>query len=149
MIRIFFLLMLWCPVMMAQKPQRFHKVLPAGNYSGITALGKDRYAVVSDKSEEDGFFVLHIVIDSIKGRISRLENEGFRSCGLAGRDLEGICYRPSTNTIFISGEQDNEVYEYALDGQRTGRRLDMPAMFKEADHNYGLESLAYDTKRHI
>ena len=135
--------------MMAQKPQRFHKALPAGNYSGITPLGSDRYAVVSDKSDEDGFFVLRILIDSIEGRISSLENEGFRSCGLPNRDIEGICYRPSTNTVFISGEQDNEVYEYTLDGQRTGRRLDMPAIFKEADRNYGLESLTYDTRRHL
>lgn len=141
--------MLWCPVMMAQKPQRFHKALPAGNYSGIAALGNNRYAVVSDKSEEDGFFVLRIDIDSIKGRILALENEGFRSCGLPGRDVEGICYRPSTNTVFISGEQDNEVYEYTLDGQRTGQRLDMPVIFKEANHNYGLESLTYDAKRHL
>lgn len=136
-------------MMMAQKPQRFHKALPAGNYSGITPLGSDRYAVVSDKSDEDGFFVLRILIDSIEGRISSLENEGFRSCGLPNRDVEGICYRPSTNTVFISGEQDNEVYEYTLDDQRTGRRLDMPAIFKEADRNYGLESLTYDTRRHL
>ena len=148
-VRIVCLLLLWCSTMMAQRPQRFHRALPAGNYSGIAALGNDRYAVVSDKSEEDGFFVLHIVIDSIKGRISVLENEGFRSCSLPGRDLEGICYRPSTNTVFVSGEQDNEVYEYALDGQRTGRRLDMPAIFKEANPNYGLESLTYDAKRHL
>lgn len=140
---------LWCTMLTAQKPQRFHKALPPGNYSGITPLGNGRYAVVSDKSEEDGFFILHISIDSIKGNIAGLENEGFRSCGLSGRDGEGICYRPSTNTVFISGEQDNEVYEYELDGRRTGRRLDMPAMFKEADSNYGLESLAYDERRHL
>ena len=141
--------MLWCPVIMAQKPQRFHKVLTAGNYSGITALGGDRYALVSDKSEEEGFYVLHIVIDSIKGRIKTFENEGFRSSGLRNRDIEGICYRPSTNTVFIAGEQDNEVYEYTLDGQRTGQRLDMPAMLKEANHNYGLESLTYDKNKHL
>lgn len=138
-----------CSAMLAQKPQKFHKVLPAGNYSGITPLGNDRYAVVNDKSAEDGFFVLRITIDSTKGRISALENEGFRSCGLPNRDVEGICYCPSTNTVFISGEQDNEVYEYALDGQRTGRRLDMPATFKQASNNYGLESLTYDAKRHL
>ena len=138
-----------CLPALAQKPQWFHKALPPGNYSGITALGNHRYAVVSDKSEKDGFFVLHIVIDSIKGRISILENEGFRSCGLPNRDMEGICYHPATNTVFISGEQDNEVYEYSLDGQRTGRRLEMPAIFKEANHNYGLESLTYDSNRHL
>lgn len=136
-------------LLQAQTPQRFPKALPAGNYSGITPLAGDRYALVSDKSEEEGFFVVRIVIDSIRGRISSLENEGFRSSGLPNRDIEGICYCPSTNTVFISGEQDNEVFEYTLDGQRTGRRLEMPAIFKEADHNYGLESLTYDARRHL
>ncbi|UKK52844.1 esterase-like activity of phytase family protein [Prevotella sp. E2-28] len=146
---LLFLLVLWSSGITALKPQRFHKVLPAGNYSGITALGNNRYAVVSDKSKEDGFFILYIKIDSIKGRITALENEGFQSCNLPNRDIEGICYRPSTNTVFISGEQDNEVYEYTLDGKRTGQRLEMPAIFKEAGHNYGLESLTYDRKRHL
>lgn len=149
MLRIICLLMLGCLPVMGQKPQKFHKVLPPGNYSGITALGNNRYAMVSDKSEEDGFFVLKIIIDSIKGRITAFENEGFRSSGLPNRDIEGICYRPSTNTIFISGEKDNEVYEYTLDGQRTGQRLEMPEVLKNADHNVGLESLTYDTLRHV
>ena len=143
------LLVLWTSSVTAQKPQRFHKALPAGNYSGITALGNNRYAVVSDKSEEDGFFILHIEIDSIKGRITALKNEGFHSSDLPNRDIEGICYRPSTNTVFISGEQDNEVYEYTLEGKRTGQRLEMPTIFKEAGRNYGLESLTYDKKRHL
>lgn len=148
--RYFFLLLTLVSVsMMAQKPQRFHDALPPGNYSGITALGDDRYAVVSDKSAEDGFFVLHISIDSIKGRIASVETEGFRSCGLPNRDAEGICYRPTTNTVFISGEDDNEVYEYSLDGQRTGRRLAMPEVFKLAHPNCGLEALTYDSQRHL
>ena len=142
-------MLLGCLPTMAQKPQRFHKVLPPGNYSGITALGDGRYALVSDKSEEDGFFMLRLTIDSVKGRITSIENEGFRSSGLPNRDMEGICYRSSTNTVFISGEKDNEVYEYTLDGQRTGRRLDMPALFKQADRNSGLESLTYDAQRHL
>ena len=146
-----FLLLVSCslPLLLAQKPQRFHDVLPPGNYSGITPLVGDRFALVSDKSEEDGFFVVRIVIDTIRGRISSLESEGFRSSGLPNRDIEGICFCPSTNTVFISGEQDNEVYEYRLDGQRTGRRLEMPAIFRETDSNYGLESLTYDSARHL
>lgn len=133
----------------AQRPQRFHKLLPPGNYSGIAPLGNDRYAVVSDKTAEDGFYVFRIVIDTIQGRITEVENEGFRSCGLPNRDMEGICYCPSTNTVFISGEKDNEVYEYSLDGQRTGRKMEMPELFHQADHNYGLESLTYDAQRHL
>ena len=146
---LLYLMVLWTSVIIAQKPQRFHKALPAGNYSGITALGNSRYAVVSDKSETEGFFILHIETDSAKGCITSLENEGFQSSGLPNRDVEGICYRPTTNTVFISGEKDNEVYEYTLDGKRTGQRLEMPDIFKKAGHNYGLESLTYDRKRHL
>ena len=133
----------------AQHPQRFHKQLPPGNYSGITPIGNDRYAVVSDKALEDGFYVFRILTDTVQGRITEVENEGFRSSGLPNRDMEGICYRPSTNTVFISGENDNEVYEYTLEGLRTGQRLEMPEMFKRADHNYGLEALTYDAERHL
>ena len=133
----------------AQRPQRFHKLMPPGNYSGIAPLGNDRFAVVSDKTPEDGFYVFHILTDTVRGRITEVGNEGFRSSGLPNRDMEGICYRPSTNTVFISGEKDNEVFEYTLEGQRTGRRLEMPEMFKRADHNYGLESLTYDAERHL
>lgn len=129
--------------------QRFHRELPAGNYSGICAIGDGRFAVVDDKAEEDGFYVFRIAIDSVKGRITDIENEGYRSSGLPNRDMEGICYCPSTQTVFISGEDDNEVYEYRLDGQRTGRRLDMPQEFKKARANYGLEALAYDSRRHL
>lgn len=146
---LLYLMVLWTSVIIAQKPQRFHKALPAGNYSGITALGNNRYAVVSDKSETEGFFILNIETDSAKGCITSLENEGFQSSGLPNRDIEGICYRPTTNTVFISGEKDNEVYEYTLDGKRTGQRLEMPDIFKKAGHNYGLESLTYDRKRHL
>ena len=32
--------------------------VPAANYSGITPLGADRYALVSDKEPADGFYVI-------------------------------------------------------------------------------------------
>ena len=130
------------------KQQKFHKQLPPGNYSGIAPLGNERYAVVSDKSETDGFYIFHLSIDTITGKIIKAENEGFFSCGLPNRDMEGIAYCPVTNTLFISGEKDNEVYEYDLNGKRTGRRLEMPACYKTAGRNLGLESLTYDTYSH-
>ena len=132
----------------AQRPQKFHRLLPPGNYSGVTPLGDNRFALVSDKSETDGFFVVRMEIDTIKGRIARMENEGFRSSGLPNRDVEAVCFFPPEKTIFIAGEKDNEVYEYHLDGQRTGRRLQMPEIFKNADPNYGIEALTYDSLRH-
>ena len=135
------------PVTMTQ--QHFSAQIPAGNYSGICPLGDDLFAVVDDKAANDGFYVFRLVVDTVKGRITSAENLGYRSSGLPNRDMEGICYRPSTQTLFISGEADNEVYEYTLEGKRTGRRLDMPAAFKKARSNLGLEALAYDEQRQL
>ena len=133
----------------SQRQQHFRKQLPAGNYSGICAIGNDCFALVDDKAPTDGFRLVRILFDADRQRISTLEDLGYRSSGLPNRDMEGICYRPSTNTLFISGEADNEVYEYTLDAQRTGRRLAMPDNIKRASHNYGLEALTYDAVNHL
>ena len=133
----------------AQRQQQFKKQLPAGNYSGICAIGNSCFAVVDDKAETDGFRIIRIEFDADGQRINALEDLGYRSSGLTNRDMEGICYRPSSQTIFISGEADNEVYEYTLDGQRTGQRLQMPEAVKQAPRNLGLEALTYDEQRHL
>lgn len=129
------------------RQQKFPKTVPAGNYSGIAPLGNDRYAVVCDKSP-DGFFVFHIVIDTVALRIVSVENEGFQASGQANRDLEGIAYLPATETLFVSGEADNQILEYGLDGRQTGRRLQLPEEFGRASRNYGLESLTYSPSNH-
>lgn len=128
--------------------QHFPRQIPAGNYSGICSIGDGLFAVVDDKHREDGFYLFRIDIDMQNNRITKAENMGYRSCGLANRDMEGICYRPSSRTLFISGEADNEVLEYDLEGKRTGRKLNMPARFKQAGSNQGIEALTYDTLSH-
>lgn len=128
--------------------QTFPKEILAGNYSGIANLGGDRYAVVSDKSEHCGFFVFTIKQDSLSGKIVSIANEGFRTDSTANRDQEGIAFFPTCNTVFISGEADNQVLEYDTLGHSTGRRLDMPDIFVSASHNYGLESLTYNAATH-
>ena len=128
--------------------QKFPKAIPAGNYSGITALGDDRYAVVNDKSA-DGFSIFHISIDSLSGRILSVVDEGFMGSGLPNLDQEGIAFQPHTRTLYISGEADNEILEYTLGGQRTGRRFQRSPLFSRLSHNYGLESLCYDADAHL
>ncbi len=128
--------------------QRFHKSIPPGNYSGITYLGSNRYALVSDKAAEDGFYIFRIDIDSVSGKITNVVNEGYRSAGVPNRDMEGIAWFPLAGTVFVSGEKDNAVYEYSLDGRRTGRRLSIPSAFASATGNNGLESLTYNAATH-
>ncbi len=125
----------------------FPDSIPAGGYSGVAWLGENRYAVVSDITKNDGFFVFHINIDS-KGRVVSASNQGFRRNGGQGRDSEGIAWFPSKGTLLISGEKDNRVREYDLDGKLTGRKLRMPQVFSKATRAYGLEALTYHAGTH-
>ena len=132
----------------ALSQQHFPKVIPAGNYSGICSLGNYRYAVVSDKSTEDGFFIFRIVVDTLRQRISNVANEGFRSAAKPNSDMEALCFFPPRQTLFIASESTGEVLEYALDGTPTGRGLPIDAARLSLQKSYGLEALAYDTARH-
>lgn len=128
-----------------QLPQHhFPQSVPPGNYSGITWLGGNRYAVVSDKSDADGFFVFRIDVDSVTGEITNAVSEGFKSSGKPNRDGEGIAYNPYTNTVFISGEADNTIREYDIDGHLTGRNIPPAPVYSHLPSNLGLEALDYN-----
>lgn len=130
------------------KQRHFKKTVPAGNYSGITWLGGERYAVVDDKSPTAGFHLMNIRIDSINGKIKEVSYEGFMTSQQPNRDEEGICYVPKSNTVFVSGEADGQIIEYKLDGQLTGRRLNIPDIFHTAYSNCSFEALTYNANTH-
>ena len=128
----------------------FPATIAAGNYSGITWLGGNEYAVVCDKARSDGFFIFHINIDPDTGIISHAYSNEFRSSEYANRDMEGITFFPRDTTIFISGEDDNRIMEYRLDtGKRTGRELRVPDSLQVSAPNYGFESLTYNAVQHL
>lgn len=91
------------------KQQKFHKSMPPGNYSGIAYLGENRYAVVDDKSVNDGYYIFCITIDSVNGRIIDVQNEGFKTLSDGNTDLEGIAYMPSSDSIFVIGEKNTGI----------------------------------------
>lgn len=126
------------------RQRAFPRTVPPGNYSGIAWIGGNRYALADDKSPTAGFRVVTIDIDSVSGRIRKVRDEGFKTSGAPNRDEEGIAYVPSTQTVYVCGEVDNEAIEYTLDGQLTGRKLNMPDLFKTAYRNRGLEALTYN-----
>lgn len=55
----------------------FHKTVPAGNYSGITHLHDDIYAVVSDKSDSALYFNFRIQVNPVTGDLEQVENLGY------------------------------------------------------------------------
>lgn len=124
------------------------------NYSGIASLGGEKYAVVSDKENQDGFFTLVIRQDPLTGQVVSVEDKGF--CGnpnaVVGkwgsiRDCEGVAYCHQRGTVFISGEGDQKVLEYAMDGLPTGNELQVPQEFARGKilSNAGFEALTYDS----
>lgn len=138
---------------LAQKPKlkailkrqvTFPETIGAGNYSGITWIGDNRYAVVSDKAKSDGFFIFHINIDPDTGEISHAYSNEYRSADRPNRDMEGITYVAADSTILISGEDGNRIKEYRCDnGMHTGRELDIPDSLRHSAPNYGYEALTY------
>ena len=129
------------------KQRHFKHQVPAGNYSGITRIGKDEYAVVSDKSPKDGYYVFRITIDSVKGYVYDVQTICFRGVNDINRDAEGIVYLPQTNTLLISGEADNQILEYQLDGNRTIRKVELPSILRTASRNEGLNHWLTTSKR--
>ena len=149
---VFLLMMMATVSAMAQKVVKHEQVtfpnkIPAGGYSGITWLGDNQYAVVSDKEKQDGFFRFYISLDSA-GNITDVSRGQFVGNRNKGRDNEGIAFFPTSHTVFISGETDNQVREYTLDGKATGRKLALPAVFSKATSSYGLEALTYNATTH-
>ena len=130
------------------KQRAFPKMVPAGNYSGIAWLGGSKYAVANDKSPTTGFYLMDILTDSITGELLSVRLDTFLTCGQPTRDEEGICYMPQNQTIFVSGEKDQEILEFTLQGQLTGRKLNIPEIFKKTYSNRGFEALTYQPKTH-
>lgn len=134
--------------LVADHPQKsFPESIPAGDFSGITPIGKNLYAVVDDK-HGDGFYVFRVKFDA-DGDILSVRNLGFKGDLLHSRDAEGTVYFPSQKTVFISAEKDNQVLEYDLKGRPTQRGIIMPDIFKKAVLNRGLEALAYNEHTHL
>ena len=151
--KIWIILLLVPAMLMAQevtllKQRKFPKTVPAGNYSGITWMGGNRYAVANDKSPTTGFYQMAIDIDNTTGDILSVRLDTFLTCGQPTRDEEGICYMPQNQTVFVSGEKDQEILEFDLQGQLTGRKLNIPEIFKTNYPNRGFEALTYQQKTH-
>lgn len=147
---LFCLLILLCQPSFGQwkaelLPQKhFPKTIPAGQYSGVAWLGGNRYAVVSDKSDEDGFYVFSIDINAQTGAILAARNNGFRGSGHPGRDNEDIVYDSLRHILFMTGEKEGGIKSYNLDGELLSDTIVLPDFYHHLPPNLGLEALSYD-----
>lgn len=126
--------------------------VPAGNYSGITHIQNDRYALISDKQEADGWTEVSIRFMP-SGEIEDVQfiaqHYNMQTLGKS-RDSEGIVYVPEKG-FYVSAENDQQILELTEDGTATGKSLSVPASFSTNNifPNYGFEALAYDTQQGI
>lgn len=129
-------------VVSMNKQQSFAKTVPPGDYSGLTWLGGNEYAVVCNKTD-DAFLRFHIDIETATGKIKNVEYVGRQPLTVKRRDPEDIVFVKKDSTFFICCESDNQVLEYNSLGIATGRKLHVPEVFKKAGRNSGLEALTY------
>lgn len=142
----------------------------SGNFSGITYLGNNRYAIADDMAYGAGFVLMDIEMSPVNGKMASAEvivpsgtdmspyDEGHQFDYLKNNDVEGIVYYPAKQTVFVIFEaayQDPAIKEFDLAGIPTGREMQIPEEFihyTDADGKqhgsmqeiYGFESLAYN-----
>jgi hypothetical protein len=126
--------------------------IPAGNYSGITNIGDGRYALVSDKQNEDGWTEVSIGFLP-SGNIGKgLFTDNILSKKSLNKswDCEGIAYVPE-GRFFVAAESSQQILELSPNGEPTNRTLTVPACFSKNNifPNYGFESLAYNKVKGI
>lgn len=122
------------------------KDVPAGNYSGMVRLGGNRYALVSDKAENGGYFIFNIDIDSL-GNITSVKSRGFRQLEVENLDEEAIAYDRDNHNIYIGREETSEIVRYnILDGRENASTV-VEDYRDNGCSNRTIESLTFDRKR--
>ena len=118
-----------------------------GEYSGITWLSGNRYAVVDDNLKGGGILHFTIPIDSYGsvGSVSMRPADGTATADGKARDCEGIAFVPSLGTLYVSSEKQ-DIREYDLAGHATGKILRIPADMGVGaiEDNRGFEALSFN-----
>lgn len=131
--------------------------IASGNYSAITPIEENVYAIVDDKDPVDGYRLLTLRLEGHKGKVvsaELIEPEGMRQRRATGagsiRDCEGACFFPGAATVFVSGEANQDILEYDRQGIPTGRRLNVPECMgrDRIAPNLGFEALTYNAVQH-
>ena len=121
--------------------------IDAGEYSGITHISGNRYAVVDDNLKGGGilFFSIPIDPDGRIGRVVMQPADGTVNATGKAQDCEGITFVPSKGTLFVSTESQ-EIREFDLSGRETGKALRIPKDMGKAhiQSNRGFEALTHN-----
>ena len=127
-------------------PQYYFSAIPPGNYSGIANIGNDDYAVVSDKGDNEGYYIFHIDIND-NGEITNVTNKEFINLNGNNLDQEGITFNPTTNRIYIGNEGPSNIIEYDVNLKRILHSVEITDYKKHCIPNRSIESITYDKTR--
>lgn len=129
-----------------EKPATKVKTIPIAQYSGITHIEGNTFALVDNGSRKCGFYLMDIELNA-KGKVSNVQSKGFFGETTGTMDYEGIAYNPQQKTLFVSQEADHKIREMNLDGTLTGREITLPDSIGNAmTFNRSLEALCYDSE---
>lgn len=123
-----------------------------GQYSAITWLGDNHYAVIHDKEKGGGIVLFDIDIDATTGEIGEVTPSvptGTSSSSITDMDNEGIAYFNSK--LYVSAEADQSIREYNLTGVPTGNSFTIPTDMAvgKITSNAGFEALTYNATTHL
>lgn len=115
----------------------------AAELSGITWLGGTNYLAVGDDGAQ-AIWTLSVSLDSSTGRIVSRSVTGSIAAAL-GSDSEGIAYRASTGSVFVSDEVASSITQFNAATGATLGGVGMPAIYTASNvqSNMGLEALAF------
>ena len=118
-----------------------------GEYSGITHISGNRYAVVDDNLKGGGILLFSIPLDNYGnvGTVRTQVPDGTAQATGKSRDCEGIAFEPSTATLYVSAE-NQEIRGYDLAGKENGKALRIPKDLgvNNIQSNRGFEALTFN-----
>ena len=130
-----------------------------GQYSAITWLGDNHYAVIHDKEKGGGIVLFDFTINDY-GTISDSNSDGnsdvtitipagTTGSSISDMDNEGIAYY--NNKLYVSAEADQSIREYDMTGAATGNSFSIPAdmAVSKISSNMGFEALTYNATTHF
>ena len=130
-----------------------------GQYSAITWLGDNHYAVIHDKEKGGGIVLFDFTIND-DGTISDSNSDGnsdvtitipagTTGSSISDMDNEGIAYY--NNKLYVSAEADQSIREYDMTGAPTGNGFTIPVDMAvgKISSNMGFEALTYNATTHF
>lgn len=122
-----------------------------GQYSAITWLGGNHYAVIHDKEKGGGIvlFDFDIANDGTIGDVTISVPAGTSGSSVTNMDNEGIAFYNSK--LYVSAEADQSIREYTTDGTATGNSFTIPSDMAvgKISSNMGFEALTYNATTNL